>query len=447
MKHFRDLTFSELAAVGLPVALIVGAAFWAAYKFVKPAPPRTVVMSTGGEGGAYHAFAQRYRAILARDGVRLELRSSSGAVENLARLRDPAAGVSLAFMQGGVGSAADAPELVTLGSVYYEPLWVFYRGKETLDRLSQLKGKRIAIGPEGSGSRQLALALLEATGMAGPAGDLADLGGTAAADALAAGRVDAAFLVAGPEAASVRRLVGAPGVRLMTFSRADAYAMRLPYLHKLVLPRAAIDVGRDIPAEDVVLLAPAANLVAHESLHPALVYLVLQAAKEVHGGAGPFHRVGAFPNPGDSDFPLSDQAERFYKSGPPFLQRYLPFWAATLVDRMIVLLVPLFAVAIPLFRILPGLYAWRVRRKVYRWYGELKFLEGNVRSRGPRVDASAELERLAEIEAEVSGIKVPLGFAHEVYTLREHIKLVRELIRSAAGEQPPAPGEPAAAAA
>jgi TRAP transporter TAXI family solute receptor len=432
MKRIRDYTLHELAAVALPVALIVAAAFWAAYKFVEPAPPRTVVMSTGAEGGAYHAFGQRYQAILARDGVRLELRTSSGAVENLARLNDPASDVSLAFVQGGLATAKDAPELVALGSAYYEPLWVFYRGREPIDRLSQLRGKRVTVGPEGSGSRKLALALLEATGLTGAAIVLSDLGGTAAADALLAGNVDAAFLVAGLEAESVRKLLTAPGVRLMSFSRADAYVMRLPYLHKLVLPRGAIDIARDIPADDVVLVAPTANLVAHESLHPALVYLILQAAKEAHGGVGPFHRVGAFPNPGDGDLPLSSEAERFYKSGPPFLQRYLPFWAATLVDRMTVLLVPLFAVAIPLFRILPGLYAWRVRRKVYRWYGELKFIEENIRSRGPQGDASAELERLAAIETEVSEIKVPLGFAHEVYTLREHIKMVRELLRGAA---------------
>ncbi|MCC6609422.1 MAG: ABC transporter substrate-binding protein [Burkholderiales bacterium] len=431
MKRIRDYTPHELTAVALPVALVVAAAFWVAYRFVQPAPPRTVVMSTGVEGGAYHAFGQRYQAILARDGVRLELRPSSGAVENLARLNDPASDVSLAFVQGGLATAKDAPELVTLGSVYYEPLWVFHRGREPIDQLLRLKGKRLAVGPAGSGSRKLALALLEATGMTGGAAVLSDLGGNAAADALLAGSVDAAFVVAGPEADSVRRLLAAPAVGLMSFSRADAYAMRLPYLHKLVLPRGAIDIARDIPAEDVVLVAPTANLVAHESLHPALVYLILQAAREVHGGAGPFHRLGAFPNPGDSDFPLLSEAERFYKSGPPFLQRYLPFWAATLVDRMIVLLVPLFAVAIPLVRILPSLYAWRVRRKVYRWYGELKFIEENVRRRGPHGDAPAEFERLDEIEGEVSAIRVPLGFAHEVYTLREHIRLVRELIRGA----------------
>ncbi|MCL4800643.1 MAG: ABC transporter substrate-binding protein [Burkholderiales bacterium] len=429
MKRIRDFTARELATVALPVVLVVAAAFWATYTFVKPAPPRTLVMSTGGEGGAYHAFGERYRAILARDGIRLELRSSSGAVENLARLTDPAAGVSVAFMQGGIAAAQDAPELVSLGSIYYEPLWVFYRGKQPLDRLARLEGRRIAVGPEGSGSRRLALALLAASGMADPGAPLDDRGGMAAAEALVAGDVDAAFVVAGPEAASVRRLVLAPGIRLMSFARADAYTMRLPYLHKLVLPRGAIDIARDIPGEDVVLVAPTANLVANESLHPALAYLLLQAAKEVHGGPGPFHRVGAFPSPRDSDFTLSGEAERFYKSGPPFLQRYLPFWAATLVDRLIVLLLPLFAVAIPLFRVLPALYAWRVRRKVYRWYGELKFIEEGVRARGPQGDSSGDLARLAEIESEVAAIKVPLGFAHEVYTLREHIRLVRELLR------------------
>lgn len=429
MRRISDYTLRELAVVALPVALVVAAAFWATYAFVQPAPPRTLVMSTGGESGAYHAFAQRYQAILARDGVRLELRTSSGAVENLARLVDPASGVSVAFMQGGIGAARDAPELVTLGSVYYEPLWVFHRGGQAVDRLPELKGKRIAVGPEGSGTRKLAQALLAASGMTDPGTPLVALGGMAAADALVADDVDAVFMVAGPEAASVRRLVTAPGVRLMSFARADAYAMHLPYLHKLVLPRGAIDIPRDIPGADVVLVAPTANLVANESLHPALSFLLLEAAKEVHGGAGPFHRVGMFPNHGDSDFPLSRQAERFYKSGPPFLQRYLPFWVATLVDRLIVLLLPLFAVAFPLFRVLPALYAWRVRRKVYRWYGELKFLEEGARTRGPQGGSSEQLARLAEIESEVSGIKVPLGFAHEVYTLREHIKLVRELLR------------------
>ncbi|MCZ7563883.1 MAG: TAXI family TRAP transporter solute-binding subunit [Burkholderiales bacterium] len=433
MKRIRDYSARELATVALPVALIVAAAFWAAFVFVKPAPPRTLAMSTGGEGGAYHAFAERYQAILARDGIRLELLPSSGAVENLARLTDPAAGVSVAFVQGGIAAAQRAPELVSLGSVYYEPLWVFHRGKQPLDRLGQLEGRRIAIGSEGSGARRLALALLAASGMTDQDVQPFDLGGLAAADALVAGEVDAAFLVAGPEAASVRKLARAPGVRLMSIARADAYTMRLPFLHKLVLPRGAIDIAQDIPADDIVLLAPTANLVANDSLHPALAYLLLLAAREVHGGAGPFHRVGAFPSPRDSDFPLAGEAERFYRSGPPFLQRYLPFWAATLVDRLIVLLLPLFAVAIPLFRVLPALYAWRVRRKVYRWYGELKFIEEGARHRGAEGDASARLARLAEIETEVAGINVPLGFAHEVYTLREHIKLVRELLRGVGG--------------
>jgi TRAP transporter TAXI family solute receptor len=433
MRRIRDYSVKELATVALPVALAIAAAFWFTFKFVQPAPPRVVVMSTGAEGGAYHAFGLRYKAILARDGVTLELRPSSGAVENLARLRDPESDVSLAFVQGGTDRAADPPVLESLGSVYYEPLWVFYRGKRAIDRINDLKGKRIAIGPEGSGTRKLALVIFETSGLRGEDVTLLDVGGKTAADALIAGTVDAMFIVAGPEAAVVRTLVRADDVRLMSFARADAYVARHPFLHKLVLPRGALDIARDLPRADVLLVAPTANLLAKESLHPAIAYLVLEAAHEVHSGPGPFNRIGEFPSPNDVEFPLSSQAERYYKSGPPLLQRYLPFWAASLVDRMIVLLVPLFAVAVPLFRILPGLYAWRIRRKVYRWYGELKFLEEELRHRQPGNASSDELARLAKIEDEVAEIHVPLGFAHEVYTLRMHVKLVRELL-----EHPPA---------
>jgi len=436
MKRIRDYSIRELGTVVLPVVLAVVAAFWFTFKFVEPAPPRVVVMSTGGEGGAYHAYGLRYQAILARDGVKLELRTSSGAVENVARLRDNDSDVSIAFVQGGVAKALDPPVLETLGSVYYEPLWVFHRGAAPIDRINELQGKRIAVGPEGSGTRRLALAILDASGLGGANATLLDLGGAEAADALIRGTADAVFIVAGPEAPIVHKIILADGIQLMNFSRASAYVARLPYLHKLVLPRGSLNLVQDLPGEDVALVAPTANLVARESLHPAIAYLFLQAAREVHGGPGPFHRIGAFPTPGSVDFPLSSQAERFYRSGPPFLQRYLPFWAATLVDRLIVLLLPLFAVAVPLFRIAPALYAWRVRRKVYRWYGELKFLEEEVRDR-PRSDIpSKELARLAEIEAEVSDLRVPLGFAHEAYTLRMHIKLVRDLLDRQAQSEP-----------
>ncbi len=436
MKHLRDYTFKDLVTVVLPVAAAVAVAFWFTFKFVQPAPPRVVVMSTGGEGGAYHEFGKRYQTILARDGVKLELRPSSGAVENVARLRDPKSGVSLAFVQGGVAHAADPPVLQTLGSMYYEPLWVFHRGDEPLDRINELAGKRIAVGPEGSGTRKLALAVLDVSGLHPGDVKVVDLGGPAAAQALIGGAVDALFIVAGPEASAVRELIRTKGIRLMSFSRASAYVARLPYLHKLTLPRGALDLVTDLPAADVLLVAPTANLVANESLHPAIAYLVLQAAQEVHSGPGPFHRAGEFPAPTNVDFPLSDQAARFYRSGPPFLQRYLPFWAATLIDRMIVLLVPLFAVAVPLFRILPGLYAWKVRRKIYRWYGELKFLEEEVRNRPPGDDPADELARLEKIESEVSEIRVPLGFAHEAYTLRMHIRLVREMLTNAPTQAP-----------
>lgn len=430
-KDLDHISLRDLVVAIAPLALIVAAAFWIAYQFVKPAPPAALVMTTGTEGGAYRAYAERYREILARDDIDLELRPSSGSVENLRRLADEASGVHVGFVQSGSGAAADAPGLVSLGSLYYEPLWVFYRGNVVLARLSQLKGKRVAIGPEGSGIRKLALQLLSANDAEQQPTTLLDLGMAAAAKALQKREIDAAFIIAGPDSAVVQELLRADGVRLMSFSQATAYTRLFPFLSSVVLPQGAIDLARNIPGRDTTLLSPTANLVAREDLHPALVSLLIQAATEVHGHAGLFQRAGEFPAPVAADFPLSEEAKRFYKSGPSFLQRYLPFWMAVLVQRMLVMLVPAIAVLIPLMRILPSLYAWRVRRRIYRWYGELKYLEHDLEQNRESRHINEYLARLDHIEQRVSKLKVPLAFSNQLYTLRQHIGFVRDMIRNA----------------
>ncbi|MBI4203921.1 MAG: TAXI family TRAP transporter solute-binding subunit [Betaproteobacteria bacterium] len=429
-KNLDHISLRDLIVAIAPLVLIVVAAFWIAYQFVKPAPPAALAMTTGTEGGAYRAYAERYREILARDGITLELRPSSGSIENLRRLADETSGVDVGFIQSGSGAAADAPGLVSLGSLYYEPLWVFYRGNVVLDRLSQLKGKRVAIGPEGSGIRKLALQLLSANDAEQQPTTLLDLGMAAAAKALQKREIDAAFIIAGPDSAVVQELLRADGVRLMSFSQAIAYTRLFPFLSSVVLPQGAIDLARNIPGRDTTLLAPTANLVAREDLHPALMSLLIQAATEVHGHAGLFQRTGEFPAPVAADFPLSEEAKRFYKSGPSFLQRYLPFWIAVLVQRMLVMLVPAIAVLIPLLRILPSLYAWRIRRRIYRWYGELKYLELELERNREPAQISEYLARLDTIEQRVSKLKVPLAFSNQLYTLRQHISFVRDLIRN-----------------
>ena len=427
-KNLHHVSLRELIIAIAPLALITIAAFWIAYQFVKPAPPKRLAMTTGAEGGAYRAFAERYREILARDGIDLEVRPSSGSIENLRRLEDENSGVDVGFVQSGSRADGDAGGLVSLGSLYYEPLWVFYRDKVALDRLSQLQGKRVSIGPEGSGTRRLALQLLAANDAAAQPTILLDHGMSDAAAALQRREIDALFLIAGPDSEAVQRLLRAEGVRLMNFGQAMAYTRLFPFLSSVVLPQGAVDLARNIPARNTTLLSPTAHLVAREDLHPALVILLIQAATEVHGHAGLFQRAGEFPAPVAADFAVSGEARRFYQSGPSFLQRYLPFWVAVFVQRMIVLLIPLIAVLIPLMRILPSLYTWRVMRRIYRWYGELKYLEHDLEQNRDPQRMTEYLKRLDDIEARVSKLKVPLAFSGQFYTLRQHIGFVRDMI-------------------
>ncbi|HEX6735765.1 MAG TPA: TAXI family TRAP transporter solute-binding subunit [Azonexus sp.] len=425
------LSLRDLFATAWWIFLIVGIGFVVAYQFVKPAPPDRIVISTGGESGAYYQFANRYAALLARHGVTLEVRTSAGSLENLQRLERGEAEVG--FVQGGVIAPPEDPDtvpdsrLLSLGSVFYEPVWVFYRGPRPLTRLTDLRGKRIAIGQEGSGIRQLAQRLLEANEME-RAATLLPLSGLDAAEELQQGRLDAAFIIAAESAPVVQVLLRSPGVHLMSFAQANAYQRRFPFLTRLTLPQGVADLVRDYPPEDVRVLAPTANLVVRDDLHPALQTLLLQVASEVHGHTGFFQSAGEFPSYMDPLLPLSPEAARYFKSGPPFLQRYLPFWLAVLIDRLFVLLVPVIALLIPLLRFAPALYSWRVRSKVFRCYGELRFLEDDIRHRFDPANRADYRQRLDALDEEATRLHVPLGFTDLVYTLREHVNLVRHIL-------------------
>lgn len=424
------LSLRDLFATAWWIILIVGIGFVVAYQFVQPAPPSRIVITTGGESGAYYQFAQRYATILARDGVTLEVRTSAGSLENIDRLKKDEA--QIGFVQGGVIAPADdgAEEdsgLLSLGSVFYEPVWVFYRGDKPLTRLTELRGKRIAIGQEGSGVRQLAQQLLAANEI--PAGEhLVSLSGLKAAEELQQGRIDAAFIIAAEKAPVVQVLLRSPGIKVMSFAQAGAYQRRFPFLTKLTLPHGVADLVRDFPPEDIKVLAPTANLIVRDDLHPALQTLLLQAASEVHGKSGFFQDAGEFPAYKDQMLPLSAEAARYFKSGSPFLQRYLPFWLAVLIDRLIVLLVPIIALLIPLLKIAPAIYTWRVRSKVFRCYGELKFLEEDLKHHFDAAKLTDYRNRLDTLDEEASQLHVPLGFTDLVYTLREHVNLVRRIL-------------------
>ena len=405
-------------------ALLALIGFLIAYQFVEPATPTKIRLATGGADGAYQAFGEEYAGLLAESGITLELRQTSGAVENLKLLADPESGIDAAFVQGGI---VDRPVegVDSLGSVYYEPLWVFTRAAARPARLADLAGKRIAIGPEGSGTRALALRVLAETGItAAKATLLADDAATAH-QALRGGMIDAVMTIGSPLSPLVRGMLTDEGLVLMSFDRADAYVLRNRFLTSLRLPQGAVDIERNIPARDITLLAPAAILVARDDLSPALAGLLLRAATSVHGEGGLFEKPGEFPSPRLVELPLSDEAGRFYKSGAPWLQRFLPFWAADLVDRLKVLLVPLVTLLLPLTKILPPAYRWRIRSRIYRWYRDLLDIELAARQSEDRVARDRLLARLDSIERDVKQISVPLSHADALYSLRMHLGVVR----------------------
>lgn len=426
----RVISLRDLIATAWPIIFISAVGFYVAYQFVKPAPPSVLTISTGPESSVYEAFAKKYAKLLAENGITLKIVSSVGSVENIDRVRR--GDVDVAFVQSGQPFAEDdlasgENELRSLGSVAYEPVWVFYRSEERLERLYQLRDKRIAVGADNSGLRGLARSLLEVNQMR-PNKNWVSVEGDAAAQALVQGHVDAAFIVAAPESPVVRQLLRAPGVKLMSFKQADAYLKRFASLDKVVLPQGVVDLVKDVPPADTVLLTATANLVARKDLHPALASLLLQAMTEVNGKSGFFQKEGEFPAYKDRSVLLSEEAARYYKSGAPFLQRFMPFWVAVLVDRLFVLVVPIFVLLFPLLRVAPTLYSWRVRSKVFRCYGELKFLENDLRTSFDPAQRAVYLKQLQCIEDYANSLSIPLSFSDLVYTLREHINFVRRYI-------------------
>lgn len=425
------VSWRDLLVIGVPVLLITAAAAWIAIKFVRPAPPNTIVISAGAPGSSNLATAEKYRKIIETHGVKVEILESLGSLENLQRLIDPAFKVDVAFVQGGLTDGVDITGLMSLGSMFPQPVMVYYRQRKPVERLSQLRGKRLAIGPEGSGTRALMLKLLKANAMDGEPTVLLELAGEEAAEALIAGSVDAAFLTGDSATGKVmRRLRQTPGIELMSFEQSRGYVRKFRFLSRLTLPEGSIDLGANFPPKNYQLIGPTVELVARETLHPALSDLLISAAREVHGEPGLFRDAGEFPAPLERDFPISPDAQRYYKSGAQFIYKKLPFWLASLVDRLLVVGVPLLVLIIPATRIVPPLYRWRVRSRIYRWYGALMAIERDTLRDFTPEQREQILKRLDEIDESVNNIKTPLSFADQLYVLRDHISMVRHRIET-----------------
>jgi TRAP transporter TAXI family solute receptor len=412
----------RLLTISLPVAITL-AGFLVAYQFVDPAPSNELSIATGQKEGSYFNFGNQYQSFLAQHAVRLNVESTAGSIDNLQRLKSGK--VDVAFVQGGIASAAKYPDLTFLGSLYFEPLWVFHSSAVKLSRLSDLRGKRIAIGAKGSGTRAIALQLLADNGIDESSADILPLTGSQAAAALAESNIDALFLVTSAQSPLIEQLLKTHGAELMSFDRAEGYTRKHPFLSAISLPEGAMDMAANIPGKRTWLLAPSATLIARNGLHPALQTLLLQAAAKIHSANGLFEKQGEFPSSKYGDLPISEDAQRFYKSGPPFLQRFLPFWAATLIDRLKVMLLPLIALLLPLFKVMPPIYRWRIRSRIYQHYKDLTAIEEKLSLASSDAEIKSCIEELEQIEHEVRLVHVPLSYSEEAFQLRSHLALVR----------------------
>ena len=429
----RSMSKFTLAVWGSVLSFCLAALILTYMMFVEPPPPRKIVIATGGQNGAYYHFAKKYAEELQKQHLTVEVRETAGSVENLKLLEDHASGVTVAIVQSGVAKPEDLSHLNALGSLYREPLWVFYRDDKQLERISQLEGKRIGVGPPGSGTNAVARQLLAVNGLlesdpsqAKSGTQFVESSVNDAAAALEKGGFGAAFFVAGFEADYIQRLLNNPSIKLLNFEQHEAYHRRFRFLAPVSVPAGLVNLAKNLPSQDVALVAPTAMLVVRKNFHPALVPLLLTTATRFHGRGDELSDPGEFPSESFCDFPVSEDAKRFYKSGPPVLQRLMPFWVASLVDRAKVMLIPLVMLMMPLIRAAPPLMRWRTRRKIYLWYSDLRDIDKKLADgiSGPQLDK--ELARLKDIEHQVAYVEVPLSYMEEFYHLRLHLGMLQQ---------------------
>jgi TRAP transporter TAXI family solute receptor len=430
------MDWKKLAWVLVPALVLVLVVFATLSRLVEPLPPRRITLSTGRENGAYYLFAKEYAKLAAADGFTVEILTGAGTVETLKRL---AAGQAMAgFVQGGTAEAAPTEGLLSLGSLYYEPIWVFHRRNRPLRGLNDLRGLSIQVGEEGSGVRPLALRLLRDSGVTPQNSSLMALTSEGAATALEAGRIDAAFFIMTPSVPLVRRLLLSPAVTPWSVRRTIAYTTRYRFLSTVALGEGAVDLVANIPNQDILLLTATATLVVREDVHPVIVRLLLKTAEIVHSRPGLFEAPNAFPSDTLVELPMHEVARRYLRKGPPFLERYLPFWIAVTVERWALLLLPLLGILLPLIRILPGLYNSQMRKRVTKWYGEVHDID-HVLSHATPEQALAAGERLRSVQARLAEIPaLPQGLMGEYYDLKGHVEtLIRAADERAAARHSP----------
>jgi TRAP transporter TAXI family solute receptor len=429
MREF--FTDHKKLCISAAIIFLAFIACWLLSRYISPTPPKSFSFTAGASDGAYYKYAMRYKTILAKDGITLDVRESKGSVENIQRLEDKKSNVLAGFVQGGLGvisqshdpDAENFDALQALGSVAFEPVWIFTKNPAITD-LAQLKGQRIAIGAEGSGSRKVALDLLVASGLNASTELWLPMNANTAITALQNKQIDAIIAVVSLESESVQALLKLPGIHIVNLTHAGALARLFPYLQTISIPRGVLNLKADIPAKDITLLSTSANLVVSDNLHPALAYLLLDAAAQVHASGGALNSPGDFPHMKGSDYPVADEAKRYFTSGKPFLQRYMPFWMANFVQRWLLILIPLIAIIVPVVKLFPELQKFQQERKLFKLYAQLNLIEMDLKASTATETLSARIEALT---ATIHKTKFANVFADRVYTLREHVAFVQEI--------------------
>ena len=426
IKKLFALSWKDLFFVLVPLLVLVGLVGWLTFTMLQPAPPDTLVILSGPDGSSFQSTAEKYKKIIEKHGIKVKVVTTDGSDENLDLLMNKKVAADVALVQNGLADKNELQSLLSLGTLYVQPVLVFYRGQRKIDQITQLKHLRVAIGPEGSGTHILAKKIFEANEMTSTDLSMITMDGDDAMVALKEKKLDAIFvmseLISGKK---VRELMEEPGIHLMSFRQADGYVRRLRYLSRLTAHEGSFDLGRNLPPEDIQLVGTPVELVARANIHPAISDLLISAAKEVHSRAGLFRNANEFPAPTQREFTISEDAKRYYTSGSPFLYKRLPFWLASLIDRLLLLFVPLLIVIVPASRMLAPLYRWRIRSRLYRWYGVLMKIEREMAKNTADVEIEKIKKTLEEIELAVNTMSMPLAYADQLYVLREHIAMVK----------------------
>ncbi len=423
LGYTRQHLFVVLAAT-----LLVAAAVWLALEILLPPPPTKIAIAGSFRGGHYESLALRYKSILERAQVKVDVRATDGAAANLKLLNDPNSGIQIAFMQGGVATSTEAPDLLSLGRIDYQVFWLFYPAGETLNDLTQLKGKRIALGPPGSGTRIVSEKILNVGGITSDNTTLLNLTPQRAVDALSDGTIDALFLNFSPDSLILKTLLKSPQYRPMSFSDAEALTRIFPFLVRLVMPRGVVDYERKVPAADVILIATTNVVLVRKEIHPAIIDLLAQTMVEVHSGPGIFQQVGEFPTQTDPEFPVAQEARDFYKNGPSLPDRYLPIWMTNYAKRAIAVLVTVIAIVIPLFSYAPRLYKWLVEYRLRALYRRLRAIEASLQKSVTVPEISTLEGDLEILDREIFVLGVPIRHSDLYFMMKSHLNLVRSRI-------------------